>query len=59
MSWENVKARARKLSDHVLKSPIQDIRDIQFGDVSNPITMNLDGNSLVYENQMWRLGKNK
>ena len=56
-TWEAVKARTRRLSDSILhRNSNKDIRDIQFGEITSPITMNLDGTELVYENQMWRLG---
>ena len=55
-TWEAVKTTSRRLSDSLLHRNTRDVRELNFGDVSAPIHMSIDGIELVYENQMWRLG---
>ncbi|KAI9138194.1 Chibby family [Paraphysoderma sedebokerense] len=51
--WQTVKKHSRRLSESLRRSPIKEPRQTNFDDYTQPITVNLDGNELIYENNLW------
>ena len=60
-SWATIKKHSRKLTASSLRSsfggssPQKEIKFTKFNDSSVPITLNLDGTELTFDNHMWKL----
>lgn len=54
-TWESIKNHTRKLSA-ALRSPKKTEQKNNFEERTQPISLNLDGHTLIYQNGLWLQG---